>query len=152
MAAAPHRLQMCRLLFAGEPGILVDDRELRRPGPSFTADTLAELAAEHPGRALFFLIGSDNLPLLPTWRDHHRILGLATVVTWPRAGCPVRAADLESLDLTRAERSSLLANVLDAPADAVSASDLRARWRSGEHDLPELAEPVRRYVAEHRLY
>jgi nicotinate-nucleotide adenylyltransferase len=143
---------MCRLAFAGQPGVVVDDRELRRSGPSFTVDTLAELAAEAPGRRLFFLIGSDNLPLLPTWRDHHRLLALATVVTCPRRGHAIDAEVLAGLDLTAAERSSLLANVLAGPADEVAASELRRRWRCGERDLAEIPATVRTYMASHHVY
>ena len=152
MAPAQDRLAMCRLAFGDLAGVVVDDRELRRAGPSFTVDTLAELAAEHPGTRLFFLIGSDNLPLLPTWRDHHRILALATVVTYPRAGHPVDPSRLAGLRLSADERDRLLANVLPLPADAVSATDLRARWQHGERDLGELAPAVQRYILEHRLY
>jgi nicotinate-nucleotide adenylyltransferase len=129
LSAASHRLAMCRLAFAGLPEVEVDDREVRRGGVSFTIDTLAELAAEHPGRRLFFLIGSDNLPLLPTWRDHHRILQLATVVTYPRAGFPVGPAALQGIDLTAAERARLLADAIDLPADDVAATTIRAQFR-----------------------
>lgn len=152
LAAAEHRLAMCRLAFAGLPGVVVDDRELRRAGPSYTVDTLAELAREHPGRRLFFLIGSDNLPLLPTWHDHHRILGLATVVTYPRAGHPIRLDALDPAQLDAAERAQLLANVLDLPADAIAASDLRQRWHDGERDLEAIPAAVRAYMREHGLY
>lgn len=152
LAAAAHRLAMCRLAFAGLPQVVVDDRELHRRGPSFTVDTLAELAAEAPGRPLFFLIGSDNLPLLPTWHQHHRLLALATVVTYPRADHPVTAATLAGLDLTNAERAALLANVLAGPADEVAASDLRRRWRRGERDLAEIPAAVRAYMAAHHVY
>ena len=152
MAPAEHRLAMCRLAFAGEPRAIVDDRELRRAGPSFTVDTLREIAAEHPGRTVWFLIGSDNLRLLPTWRDHHGILELAPVVTYPRAGHPVRAEDLAALDLTPTEQRSLLAHVLDAPPDAVNATELRRRWRRGEHELAEIPPLVRRYIEDNRVY
>jgi nicotinate-nucleotide adenylyltransferase len=152
MAPAHHRAAMCRLLFAREPGVVVDERELHRAGPSFTVDTLRELRAEQPERPLWFLIGSDNLPLLPTWRDVHGILALCTVVTWPRAGHPVTPEVVARLPLPPAAQQSLLAHVLDVPADAIAASDLRARWRAGEHDLPELAPDVRAYIAAHGLY
>jgi nicotinate-nucleotide adenylyltransferase len=152
MAPAADRLAMCRLAFAAEPRVVVDDRELKRAGPSFTVDTLREIATEHPGRRLFFLIGSDNLLLLPTWRDHHGILAQATVVTYPRAGHPVSVADLAAVDLTAVERRSLLEHQLDAPADAVSATELRLRWRGGERQLPEIPPDVRRYIEDHRLY
>src|SRR5262245_42580764 len=46
LAPAADRLAMCRLAFADRPGIMVDDREVRRRGPSFTVDTLQELATE----------------------------------------------------------------------------------------------------------
>ena len=152
MAPVAHRVAMCRLAFAAEPRVVVDDRETRRAGPSFTADTLAELAAEHPHARLFFLIGSDNLSLLPTWRDHHRLLALATVVTYPRLGHPVRESELAALDLTPSERSTLLANVLDLPADATAARDLRRRWQQGERDLAEIDPAVRDHIDAHGLY
>lgn len=152
MAPAADRLAMCRLAFADLPGAAVDDVELRRDGPSFTVDTLAALAAAHPGRALFFLIGSDNLSLLPTWREPERILALCTVVTFPRAGYPATPAAIAALPLPAAARASLAAHVLDLPADAIAASDLRARWRAGERELPELAPSVRDYIAAHGLY
>lgn len=152
MAPAADRLAMCRLAFADLPDVFVDDRELRRSGPSFTVDTLAELAAEFPGRPLFFLIGSDNLPLLPTWREPERLLALCTVVTYPRAGHPVTAAALAGTTLAASLQQRLLAHVLDLPADAIAASALRARWRAGERDLPELHPAVRDYLQAHGLY
>lgn len=152
MASAADRIAMCRLAFAGMPGVVVDARELRRAGPSFTVDTLAEIATEEPGRPLFFVIGSDNLPLLPTWHDHHRLLSMATVVTVPRAGHPVRPDDLRHLDLSDAERGALLAHVLDVPAETTAASDVRARWRAGDRDLADVPAAVRDYIAAHSVY
>ena len=152
MAPAADRLAMCRLAFADLPGVVVDDRELRRRGPSFTVDTLAELAQEAPGRPLYFLIGSDNLPLLPTWRQPERLLALCTVVTYPRLGHPIDPATLRALPLPAAAIERLLGAVLAVPADAVAASDLRRRWRAGERDLPELSPAVRDYLQAHALY
>jgi nicotinate-nucleotide adenylyltransferase len=148
---ASHRLAMCELAFAAVPGARIDDREVLRAGLSFTVDTLAELRQEHPGRPLYFLIGSDNLPLLPTWREHHRILALATVVTYPRAGHPMDASTLAGLDLDDAERQSLLAQRLPLPADAVSSTAIRAALARGE-DCPDVAPGVAAYALRHRLY
>lgn len=152
MAPASHRLQMTRLAFAEIPGVAVDDRELRRSGRSFTVDTLQEMANEAPDIPLFFLIGSDNLPLLPTWHDHHRLLALATVVTFPRAGFVVETRDLDGLDLSQEERDALLENRLEMPAEDVSATDIRARWRNGERALPELPAAVADYMEANDLY
>jgi nicotinate-nucleotide adenylyltransferase len=152
MAPAVDRLAMCRLAFAGLPGVVVDPREVQRDGPSFTVDTLAELAAEHARRRLWLLIGSDNLPLLPTWRDPERILALATIVTYPRLHHPATRDALARAGVPPALHAALLGHVLPLPADAIAASELRARWRAGERDLPELAPAVRDYLAAHDLY
>tara|TARA_R110002096_G_scaffold43169_6_gene116301 strand:+ start:1546 stop:2193 length:648 start_codon:yes stop_codon:yes gene_type:complete len=152
MAPAPDRVAMTRLAFAELPQVVVDDRELHRSGPSFTVDTMAELAAEAPGVPLFFLIGSDNLRLLPTWHEHHRLLELATVVTFPRKGYPILASALKGLDLSPTECDSLLGNVLDIPADDVAASDLRTRWRAGERAPAELPPAVADYIERLGLY
>ncbi len=151
MAPGPDRLAMCRLAFAELPLVRVDDRELRRAGPSFTVDTLAELAAE-TGAPLWFLIGSDNLPLLATWREPERIAALCTIVTWPRAGFPIDTAAVARLPLSARLREQLLANVLELPGDAVAASDVRTRWRAGDRGLDDVPTPVRDYIAQHALY
>ncbi len=152
MAPAADRLAMCYLLFEGMPKVVIDDRELHRSGPCFTVDTLEELHASAPQRPLFFLIGSDNLPLLATWRSPERILALCTVVTYPRVGFPVTADVVQRVPLPADQRARLLANVLELPADAIAATDLRRRWRAGERDLAALSPNVRDYIAAHSLY
>lgn len=152
LAAGAHRLAMCRIAFDGLPRVAIDDRELRRGGLSFTVDTLQELADEHPGRPLWFVIGADNLRQLPMWREHHRILQLARVATFPRIGWNVDAAALAGLDLTDDERASLLAGTLRLDPDAVAASDLRARLAHGERRIGELDPRVESYAVEHALY
>jgi nicotinate-nucleotide adenylyltransferase len=146
------RVAMCKILFHGLPRVRVDDREVQRSGPSFTVDTLAELARELPGTPLYFLIGADNLSLLPTWKDHHRILQLCTVATFPRLGHAITPSLLQGLDLTVREREKLLAHVLAMEPDTVSASALRARLRQGERHLPELLPEVEAYAVRHGLY
>ena len=60
-AAGPEeRLAMVRLAVAGDPRFVVDDRECRRPGPSYTVDTLRALRTEMPTAELFLLLGSDT--------------------------------------------------------------------------------------------
>jgi len=152
MAPAEDRLAMCRLAFADLPGVTVDDRELRRMGPSFTVDTLASLRTEHPGRHLYFLIGSDNLPLLPTWREPERLFALCEVITYPRLGHPLDDAAFAALPLPAELRRRLRDHVLEVPADAIAASELRRRWRAGDHDQPELHPEVRTYIQAHGLY
>ena len=88
--AAEHRLAMVRLAAAGNPRLKVDDRELRRAGPAYTFDTLAELRAENgAARPLVLLIGADAFLEFATWHRWHEIFGLAHVAVAHRPGSPV---------------------------------------------------------------
>jgi nicotinate-nucleotide adenylyltransferase len=149
---AHHRLAMCRLAFDNIDGLVIDDREIQRSGPAYTVTTLEELRREHPDRELWFVIGADNAPLLPTWRSHHRILELARIATFPRVGFALDRSRLEGLDLTSEERSKLLASSIAMEPDAVSATDLRERIARGERSIAELDPNVESYIREHKLY
>lgn len=126
LAADAARLELCQLAFDDLPGVTISDLDLRAGGPAYTIDTVAQVQADHPGRRLFWLFGSDNLRILDQWHDHHALLRCATLVTFPRLGYPVERADLAALDLTEAEVDALLAHVLDVDADDINATEIRA--------------------------
>ncbi len=86
LADAELRLAMVRAATADQPGFSVDDRELRRSGPSYSVLTLTELRAEDPVRPLCLLIGMDAFMGLPTWHRWHELLELAHVVVARRPG------------------------------------------------------------------
>lgn len=88
-ASAEARLEMVRAAIEGDPRFEADDLELRRAGPSYTADTLRELAARHPGAELVLLIGADNLREIPGWHQPEEILRLARVAVLSRDGAGV---------------------------------------------------------------
>ena len=75
-ADAATRFAMARLLAEEDPGLTVDDLELRRSGPSFTIDTVRQLAAAHPGNVYRLIIGSDMAKSFATWREFRDILRL----------------------------------------------------------------------------
>jgi len=105
----------------------IDARETRRPGPSYTADTLQELAAEHPGAQLFLVLGADQLLAFQSWQRWQEVLRHATLAVANRplhADGPVAEPDLSGVDLPF-ER-------LHMPLHPISATAVRARvQRSG---------------------
>jgi len=133
-AGAADRLEMCRLAFAGLPRARVDDRELRRAGPSYTVDTLAELAAERPGDDLLFAMGADNVADFPRWRDPAGILKLALLVVFPRDGVtPTTAACAEAG--IPADRVRLVRD-FDHPVSSTAVRGMLRRGRVPDRDLP----------------
>lgn len=86
VASAELRLAMVKAAVEGQPGFIVDDRELHREGPSYSVDTLATLRAEHPSRSLCLIVGMDAFLGLPKWYQWREILQLAHVVVAHRPG------------------------------------------------------------------
>lgn len=81
---AADRLALVAALCEGVAGVEACDVELRRSGPTYTADTLAELAA--PGRELYLLLGHDAAAGLPTWRRVEEVQARCTPVLVDRPG------------------------------------------------------------------
>lgn len=85
---APAEVRWAMLLAAlqEEEGLVADDRELRRPGPSFAIETVREFAREFPGAEIFYLIGVDNVAELHTWKESSVLLQAARFVVLDRSG------------------------------------------------------------------
>ena len=101
-APAALRLDMVRLATRDEPGFVLDDRELRRDGPSYSIDTLASLREEFPDRSLCLITGMDAFLGLPAWHRWDEILDFAHIVVAHRPGW--RAPDEGALGALLGER------------------------------------------------
>ena len=150
---AEHRAALVELAIAGNPAFALCRIELDRPGPSYTADTLAILAAEAAGRGvareMFFILSTEALAGLPGWHDPDRILSLCRLVVVPRPGSPLPAAsELAARFGARADR---IVEVETVP-QAHSASAVRARAAAGGSIRYLVPPAVEEYVLRHRLY
>ncbi len=103
-ADAELRLQMVQVATAGQAGFVVDDRELKRQGPSYSVDTLSTLRADYPERPLGLIVGMDAFLGLTRWRQWREILELAHVVVAHRPGW--RAPDMGPLGELLTERGT----------------------------------------------
>ncbi|MBK0393312.1 nicotinate (nicotinamide) nucleotide adenylyltransferase [Ramlibacter algicola] len=147
LTAAAHRLEMAQLAFAGIPHAVVDDRELRRAGPTYTIDTLRELRAESPGAQLLLVIGADQAEALHGWRDSAGIVGLATLAVAARARPDAGAPPFDASQLPAGRWLPV-----ELPSMPVSATLVRALAAAGQ-DVASLVPPgVASYIARHHLY
>ncbi len=146
---AVHRLAMARLAFAGLPQVVIDDREIRRHGPSYTVDSLSEIASEQPGAQLYLLIGDDQRRSLPAW---HRIDEIARLAIICAAARDPQVAAWHSASSEHANVSGPAIEPLPMPLMPISATDIRERL-SRQADVAALVAPaVERYIHEHHLY
>ncbi|HFE38700.1 MAG TPA: nicotinate-nucleotide adenylyltransferase [Gammaproteobacteria bacterium] len=74
------RLKMLQAALHNVEGIIADDRELKRPAPSYTIDTLRAVKAEFPQASLYLIIGSDAFQSLNTWHEWRSLLSLTNIV------------------------------------------------------------------------
>jgi len=160
VASAQQRLQMASLAVAGEPGFLVDDREVRRSGPSYTVDTLAEMRSELGAQpALVLLLGSDQLLNLASWHRWADLLSFAHIACTQRERVTLERLPLPVEEMVRAHGRDALP---DEPAGAVvffgmppvpvSATTLRARLAAGERPRELVPPAVLDYIDLHQLY
>jgi nicotinate-nucleotide adenylyltransferase len=91
-ASAADRLAMLGLAVAEFPGLVVDDRELRRAGKSYTVLTLEELRREFPGSPILVLLGADAFRGLPYWHRWRELFDLAHFVVVERPGVNLEAS------------------------------------------------------------
>lgn len=157
-----HRLAMLELALKGKQGLTIDTRELHRPPPSYSIDTLRELRAElGPVLPLVFILGMDSFLELPRWKDWQDLTDYAhlLVVTRPDSPpvfSPLLAAWLEKHRITDAQslESRPLGGVLlvETTPHAVASRDIRAAIASGQDTSHWLNPAVRDYIEQHRLY
>lgn len=159
-AGAEHRWRMLKLALEAHPKLIADDHELRRDGPSYTADTLRELRAK-VNETLCLIMGNDAFADFTSWYRWKDILGLAHIVvtTRPGAQLPRRGAAAELLKERRVSDPQDL--MLDSsggilpcavqPID-ISATAIRADIAAGGDVAAALPEPVWRYILSRGLY
>lgn len=141
------RCHMANLAIADISGFVVDERELRREGPSYTVDTLAEIGEEHPGVELFFLMGADSFDYFQKWHRWQEILSSAQLVVMARPGTTFCTEALQLLQQC-ADRIRLV----QTTELGISSTAIRKQLAQGYDPRFLLPEPVRQYILEEQIY
>lgn len=154
LSPAADRLAMADLAFGGMARVVVDPREVRRAGPTYTLDTLRELKREFPQAQPVLIMGSDQAAALPTWHGWQEILAIAIVSIAERlesARSDGSATRFDPRTLPGLPAGARF-ETLELPPVDTSATDIRARVARGE-DIAALVPPaVARYIDQHHLY
>ena len=139
VSPAERRLELVTAAVGPYPGLEASDLEVRRSGPSYTADTLQELSRAHPGAELFVVLGADAARGLPTWERVAEVVERARLVVCARDGSfgdlppgvewlpvTVPRIDVSSTEIRERVAEGRSIDVLVTPATALSIR---------EHDL-----------------
>ncbi len=151
LSPAADRLAMTRLAFQDIPRVVVDDREIKRVGPTFTIDTLLSIQAEQPGAQLYLIMGADQFSAFRQWHQWQAILQIAIICIAARARFDWDEGQFDAL-------KGLQNRILTLPMSpmAVSATQIRQLLAGGlgeNQSIPDLLpNPVASYIAQHQLY
>lgn len=164
VASAAHRAAMVTRAIQGNPRFVLDERELKRPGISYTVDTLLELRQKLEASAAFCLvIGSDAFARIESWYRWRELFDLAHIAVVERPGYPAGRGLTSALKAQWEARSTSspqdlesarAGHVISVPTTflEISASAIRSRIEAGKSVRYLLPDSVLDYIQAHRLY
>jgi nicotinate-nucleotide adenylyltransferase len=142
VSSSENRYLMAVIATASNPRFWVSRVDIDRPGPTFTVDTIRDIAAIRPQSELFFITGADALGQILSWKDPEAALELAHFIGVTRPGYELSADHLPKDKVT----------LVDVPAMAISSSACRERVATGRPVWYLVPDGVVQYIAKHRLY
>jgi nicotinate-nucleotide adenylyltransferase len=142
VSAAEDRYLMTVIATASNPRFSVSRVDVDRPGPTYTIDTLRDLAKANPDADLFFITGADALANILTWHDVETLFSLAHFVGCTRPGHRLTGDGLPEGKVS----------LVEIPALAISSSECRHRVAAGEPVWYLVPDGVVQYIAKRDLY
>lgn len=144
------RLKMCELAFEGVEGVIVSDLEIRKPGKSYTIDTLRALQADDV--RLFLLCGTDMVLTLDTWKEPDELFKLCYPVYVRRESDPLLDGRItEKLALYYRKFGKMVRKISMDPI-RVSSSQIREAVKAGEPIGGMVPPAVEQFILEQELY
>ena len=131
---------MVRIAIAGNAAFEASELEVERPGPHYSVETVEAISLRHPQDELYFLVGADVLPELPTWKTPSRIFELARLVVVNREGG------------TFDSNSPFPYDKVSMPSVNIASHLIRDRIARNGSVRYQVSRGVEAYIREHRLY
>ncbi len=159
MTDAEQRLTMLHLALDGQPGLIVDDCEIRRKGPSYTIDTLVHLKTLVVSEALILFMGTDAFAGIDKWYQWQRLLDYAHIVVITRPGYQMPRPTQENFGAHWvSERAQLETDQAGkvyfqtlTQLD-ISATAIRTLLQQGQDARFLLPDKVLNFIQQHHLY
>lgn len=145
VSSAEDRYLMTVIATASNPRFEVSRVDIDRQGPTYTIDTLSDIAAEYPDAELFFMTGADALANILSWKQWDKLFSMATFVGVTRPGYAIdgTAVPAEYRDLVK---------IMEIPAMAISSTSCRRRARAGLPVWYLVPDGVVQYIHKRGLY
>lgn len=148
---ARHRYAMVEMATISNPYFEVSSMELNREGSTYTVDTIRELRSKLGWDAeIFFIIGSDAVFEILTWKNPEELLSMCSFVAVTRPGYDKDKLYSRIEELKKQYNSSIIP--VEIPAYAISSSEIREKAANGESIKYMVPESVEYYIKKNNLY
>ncbi len=152
-AASPNdRKEMLHLATCGNDKFVVDDRELNRPGVSYTVDTLQDIHSEFPDAKLFLIMGADALNDLPRWKSPGEICQLAQIAVSYRAGHSMPDFSVLGRFASEEYMAQAISNSIQMPQLDISSTEIRERIAKQGSIRYRVPAAVAAFIHQHGIY
>jgi len=158
-----HRLNMTRMAVEDSPLLDTLDLEGKRPGLSYSIETLKELHSMFPAPELFFILGSDAFLEIETWKEYRKLFGYAHFVVIQRAGHEEEEffLFLKKIhdDIAKTEDphvyttvSGMTIRIITSTFLEISSTQIREMVAAGKSIRFLVPESIRKYIMDNGLY
>lgn len=159
-----HRLAMVSLALGDSLMIEALDIEGKRPGLSYSIETLKEIYNKFsPAPEIFFILGMDTFLEIKTWKEYHKLYDYTHFVIIRRAGYPPEGLDAFILGLVPGVKRAPDTDTFIMPSGKtivlkvptlmdISATRIREMVGRGKSIRFLVPEPVRQYIIQNGLY
>ncbi len=149
LASSGDRLEMCRRAFSSSRQVEVSDIEMKRPGRSYTVDTIRQLKELYPDDKLFLIVGGDMFRSFHKWYCFEEILMNCSICTAARERGEYQDLNRYAIYLRQFTENII---ILEMPVLELSSTEIRERVRNGEDCWSLLPHEVYAYIRRNHLY
>ncbi|MDO5348474.1 MAG: nicotinate-nucleotide adenylyltransferase [Lachnospiraceae bacterium] len=148
---ADIRCEMVRLALLGQPGFLFSDFEIRRPGNTYTAQTLALLHQEYPQHEFYFIVGADSLYEIEGWYEPERIMSQTVILAAGREYEGIHRSLKGQMNYLK-EKYGAQIEYLHCREMDISSEEIRSLTAEGQSVKALVPEAVFAYMEKNHLY
>lgn len=150
MLSAEDRYRMVCLAIADNERFRCLDMEIRRPGDSYSYETMEQLNREYPANEFFFICGADCLYTMEHWKCADRLFAACRILAAVRGEADIEGMQEKITELE--ERFQAQIRLLPFRRIEISSSEIRQRRKEGLSVRYLVPEAVRKYMEEKGLY
>lgn len=145
-----HRYNMLEIMCKNEEKLEVSNIELTYERQLYTIETLDIFKNKYPEYDIYFVMGTDNLKDLHTWKEPERILKDYKIIVLERGEDKLEEI-IEKDELLKKNKTSIIIVKKIKPIK-ISSTIVRQKIKNGEDAKDFFKEEVFKYISKNELY